>query len=317
MTVDLEEIVERSTKLRPETKRKYRLVARRWTEFAGADPAGWSPLLAQDFYYSLIKPKQDGGSGLKVNSAAGFFRGLQYISQRYSVLYGAHDFAAGIEMSRNEARTPLQPLSVEGARALLAACAGDDPIAIRDRAIVTLGLTTGARRASITSIQFESFGMITPKVGIPFQSVKMLMKGGYEYDVPICRYAVAACQAWRDWLGARAVNGGPLFRSVAIPSIKGTRKISTSGLTEDGLYKALQKRAIRAGITDFHPHVLRHTFVTWTREAQVPREHVAAITGHASGDEGRASVMERVYFHKEAVAGAALASVESVFSILF
>ena len=88
-------------------------------------------------------------------------------------------------------------------------------------------------------------------------------------------------------------------------------------LTPDGLYKALQKRAAAAGIVDFHPHILRHTFVTWMRAAKVPTEHVAAVTSHASGDEGRASVMERIYFHKESVAGAAVASVESVFAPLF
>jgi integrase len=144
------------------------------------------------------------------------------------------------------------------------------------------------------------------------------MKGGHTYAVPLCCYAVSACYDWRVWLNARSVKDGALFRSVSLPNVGGMRKIGPRALTPDGLYKALEKRAIRAGVEGFHPHILRHTFVTWMRAARVPSDHVAAITGHATNEDGsRANVMERVYFHKEAVAAAALASVESVFSPLF
>ena len=316
MTVDLEALVERSTKLRPATKTKYKRAAQQWITYAGADPINWTPLAAQNFYDWLITPKPNGG-GLKVNSAAGMFRGLQYIAKRYALLYSAHDFAAGIEMARSAGRNEMAALSLDSTRALLAACAGPDPLAIRDRAMVILGITTGARRASITSVGVTGFGLITPSVGLPYQAVSMGMKGGYTYQVPLSRYATEACYAWRSWLHSHSVREGALFRSVSIPTIKSVRKIGTAALTPDGLYKALQKRAAKAGIGDFHPHILRHTFVTWMRAAKVPTEHVAAVTSHASGDEGRASVMERIYFHKESVAGAAVASVESVFAPLF
>jgi integrase len=55
--------------------------------------------------------------------------------------------------------------------------------------------------------------------------------------------------------------------------------VPVGGLSEDGVYRALRGRGDAAGVT-FHPHLLRHTFVTWCRAGGVDELLVAAVTGH-------------------------------------
>ena len=59
----------------------------------------------------------------------------------------------------------------------------------------------------------------------------------------------------------------------------------TDSLSSDGLYKALKKRAEHLGIEGFHPHAMRHAFVTYARAAGVPDWRINAVTGH-KGAEG-------------------------------
>lgn len=54
--------------------------------------------------------------------------------------------------------------------------------------------------------------------------------------------------------------------------------------------KAFQRAAIRAGLPDVTPHVLRHTAAVWMAEAGVPMTEISQYLGHSS-----VRVTERVY----------------------
>jgi len=44
----------------------------------------------------------------------------------------------------------------------------------------------------------------------------------------------------------------------------------------------MKARAHKAGIKGFHPHVFRHTFVSWCQQAGIPAYRIAGVTGHKS-----------------------------------
>jgi len=129
--------------------------------------------------------------------------------------------------------------------------------AVRDMAIIRLGLDTGLRLSEIAALTLDDIelrprsGWVRARFG----------KGGEAREVPL---SLDARKALADdphlYLGQR----GPL--------------------ADAGIYRIVTKYGQRAGIEGLTPHTLRHTFAKNLIDADKPLTVVAALMGHESLD---------------------------------
>lgn len=164
-----------------------------------------------------------------------------------------------------ESRT--QGLDRDEARALLAAIDGEDLTTLRDRALITLALYTGLRRAEIVGADREDLGR---KNG--HRTLTVTGKGGARQTVKL---PVPAARAIDAYLAARTDDGPALFVSHAQNGTAG-RRLSTKAV-----YRRVQRYAEAAGLTNITPHSLRHSFVTLALDGGATVRQVQAAARHA------------------------------------
>jgi integrase/recombinase XerD len=183
------------------------------------------------------------------------------------------DPTANVETPRVPASLP-KALTVEQVSSLLNAVAGDDAVALRDRAILET-LYAGGLRAS------ELIGLSLSDLLLDDQMLRAYGKGSKERVVPLGRYAVAAL---REWLapGGRNVMEPKKWRSrndaeAVFLNQRGGR------LTRQGAWLVIQGRAEQVGLGNVvHPHVLRHSCATHMVEGGADLRTVQELLGHAS-----------------------------------
>lgn len=300
---DLSGLIEAANSLQPNTKRSYKNAVRLWLEFAGTDPRSWTVATAQAFYDDLI-------TRTSVQHANGVVTGGLAFALRRAVALewsGVRDVTVGVDKKKVHGEALDDDGDPDGGRALtpaeagrlLAACNGPELNDQRDRAIVTVGLYTGMRRMSLVDASFARM-KVTPLVVM----LNVLIKGGSRYNVPL---AAAVWDGLGPYFAALGRAGGSTAASGALfppigqrrPTAKdpiGQVTVYPRHMSTDALRKTLRARADQAGIPDFHPHMLRHTFSTWTRLAEVPNYLIETITGHQGGK----SIIDRVYFDRGA-----------------
>ena len=150
----------------------------------------------------------------------------------------------------------------------------DDPKGLRDRALLELLYSTGARIS-------EAVGLDVDDVDAAARTVLLAGKGGKQRLVPIGRPALAALDAYlvraRPGLAARG-RGAALGRAGALfLNARGGR------LSRQSAWQVLREAAERAGITAaVSPHTLRHSFATHLLEGGADVRVVQELLGHAS-----------------------------------
>jgi integrase/recombinase XerD len=159
-------------------------------------------------------------------------------------------------------------LTIEQVESLLGAVPGDDPRALRDRALLETLYAAGLRVSEATALDVDD-------VDLDDGAVRAFGKGSKERMVPLGRNARAALGAYlvrgRPAL-ARARSGAALFLNA-----QGTR------LTRQGCWKILRRHASHAQLeAEVSPHVLRHSFATHLLAGGADIRSVQELLGHAS-----------------------------------
>jgi integrase/recombinase XerD len=164
------------------------------------------------------------------------------------------------------------PLTSTQAQRLLATCATNSPIDLRDRALLIVGFETGMLRKSLAGMQLETTTDTSTRVPVR----------GVERSVPLSNAAIYALDAWRRWLRSQKITKGPVFRALMRRVARGGKLIYEvgEGLALVSIYKIVVHRADQAGLTHVHPHVFRDTFIAWRLEAGLTPFQIAAVTGH-------------------------------------
>jgi integrase/recombinase XerD len=271
----LHQIVQTSPELAKLTRAMYLRDLDAWITFAGADPAGWTRYKAQEFYGSLLERMQP-------QSANRLMASLKYASSWLAKKENdpALDFAV-VQMADGKSKADRRALDQEDALKLLATCATDSPIDLRDRALIVMGLETGMRRMSLIGVRIDTIKM--GRDGYPVAPVPIKGGGDELFSVPLSDAVMIAIEPWRQWLRNRKVTKGPLFRSLARKMDGRGKLMYTVGenqLSESAIYKIVTQRAKTAGLEHVHPHIFRHTFITWRMQGGMQPYQVAAITGH-------------------------------------
>jgi len=208
--------------------------------------------------------------GLAVRSRARMLVSVRRLL-RYALATGRldHDPTEGLVPPRLPKALPkvLRPDETE---ALLAAAGGDEPLAVRDRAMLEVLYGGGLR--------------VSELVGLPLSAVdrragwlRVTGKGRKERIVPLGEPALLAVDAYLEearprLLGTRRGNPDELFLS---------RR--GSAMTRQNFFARLRKLAVSAGIPSerVSPHVLRHAFATDLLDGGADLRAVQTMLGHA------------------------------------
>ncbi|HET9887470.1 MAG TPA: site-specific tyrosine recombinase XerD [bacterium] len=199
------------------------------------------------------------------------------VARRLAAVRGLHKFlqAGGIarEDPAREVSGPKRPsrlpkaLSVEDVEKLLDVGEAQDPIALRDRALLEFAYATGLRASEVVGVDClhleEEPGM-----------VRVRGKGGVERWVPVGEQALAAIERWRRFGHAQLAGGK------AQPALFMNRR--GRRLSRIGFWEVIRERARAAGISaHVSPHTLRHCFATHLLEGGADLRVVQELLGHA------------------------------------
>lgn len=150
--------------------------------------------------------------------------------------------------------------------ASLLAISGDDPLTLRDRAILELFYSSGLRLAELVSLDLGGVDMAD-------RVVHVVGKGSKARIVPVGKQALAALN---DWLAVR----GELARAGELALFLSRRGTRVSPRT---VQQRVNEWARRQGApTGVHPHMLRHSFATHVLESSRNLRAVQEMLGHAS-----------------------------------
>ncbi len=170
-----------------------------------------------------------------------------------------------VRSSRNSRRVPKQ-LAPGDVETLIASVSADDPLSLRDRAMLELLYASGLRVS-------ELVGLPTSRLHAREGYLTVLGKGSKERAVPVGRRALAAVRRY-------LADGRPLLDPEGRSSLLFVRA-GGKRLSRQGFWKKLQSRALAAGIARLSPHVLRHSFATHLLEGGADLRAVQMMLGHA------------------------------------
>ena len=218
----------------------------------------------------LSEMRQEGRAPASVARARSSIRGLHRFLADEGVVTG--DPSRSAPVVRVPSRVP-KALPEAVIIDLLDGIGGEDPLSLRDRAVLELLYGTGARVSEITDLDLDDLAFDD---GL----LRVTGKGDKERLVPVGRSAQAAIGRWcepgaRDSLLARSTRRDD--HSALFVNQRGRR------LSRQGVHLLVSNRARRAGIASpVSPHVLRHSCATHMLAHGADVRVVQELLGHAS-----------------------------------
>jgi len=215
-----------------------------------------------------------GGEGRAPVSAATLSRKVACLRSFYRHLrleeVIGHDPTAQLRGPAKQRRLP-RVLTREQVQKLLQDPAGDQPLALRDRALLEVMYACGLRAS-------ETVGLELGDVDFEEGVLRARGKGSKERVVPVGTQALAALHAY-------CRSGRPVLLESGV-SASAQRRVFLNRrggtLTRQGLYKIVQTHARRAGLADcMSPHTLRHTFATHLLNGGCDLRSLQEMLGHA------------------------------------
>ncbi len=200
------------------------------------------------------------------------------LARLQSSVRGWHRFLAreGIEADdpTGRLRPPKTPrrlpkaLTIDQVERLLAAPSAEEPLGIRDRALLELLYATGARVSEAVGLDVDDMAH--------GEVLRLRGKGSKERIVPVGSYARAAVDAYltrvRPELAAKGRASARLFL--------GARGVP---LSRQSAWLVIRSAAERAQLTtEVSPHTLRHSFATHLLQGGADVRVVQELLGHSS-----------------------------------
>jgi site-specific recombinase XerD len=159
------------------------------------------------------------------------------------------------------------------ARKLLDLPAEDTMEGLRDRAILSVGLQVGLRRAEIAAL---TVGDLHQNRG--FDSLRVIRKGGRRDALAINPQTAARLRAYIERAGHGADMDGPLFRPLRH---NGKQNQLRRAMSPDAIDRLVRKYAATIGqARGYSAHSMRATFITTALENGALLEDVQKAAGH-------------------------------------
>lgn len=227
----------------------------------------WSELDSHGLQKFIAKRHRVGISGKSLQrNLSSIRRFYQFLLQQEWV---SHNPAQGITPPKSPRKLP-KVLDVDQAGQLLK-FDENDPLAIRDKAIMELMYSSGLRLSELVGLNISDIDMND-------RVVSVIGKGNKARTVPIGSKAI---QALKTWYGIRA----EFFKD----SLQSTNLDSPVFLSKQGkrisprnVQQRFKQRAIQQGLDiSLYPHMLRHSFASHMLESSSDLRAVQELLGHS------------------------------------
>ena len=183
-----------------------------------------------------------------------------------------HNAAATLKLPKVPAHLPAT-LSVEKMSELLSQKNFEPtPTGKRDQAILELLYGAGLRVSELTTLDLAECDLAAG-------FIRVFGKGSKERLVPVGGKALSALQTYLD--EARRLlhtkkEQAPRDQSAVFLNARGQR------LSRNGVYRLVQIYGNKVGLTDLHPHSLRHSYATHLLDGGADLRSIQQLLGHAS-----------------------------------
>jgi integrase/recombinase XerD len=145
---------------------------------------------------------------------------------------------------------------------------------LRDRAILSIGLQVGLRRAEIAALSVEDLHQ-----NRGFDSLRIVRKGGRRDALAIHPNVAQRIRAYLEAAGHADDLDGPMFRPL---SHNRKRQESRRHMDPDAIDRVLRKHAAAIGLTrGYSAHSMRATFITTALENGATLDDVQRAAGHS------------------------------------
>lgn len=253
--------------LSPNSIAAYRRDLSRYAEFLRArGKIDFHEINAEDLveYQKHLSAPTEKLAASSINRMLAAVRGLH----KFAVLERWHTIDLGAELAsiRVGARLP-KALSVSDTVSLIGVYAAkDEPLAIRDTAILEFLYGTGARISELVNLRLHDL--------LPEGAVRLMGKGRKERLVPIGSTAVQKLDAYLV-----RVRPNLLKDSTDLVFLNRSGK----SLSRQAAFKIVSQAAQAANLTsDVSPHTLRHCYATHLLQGGADVRVVQELLGHAS-----------------------------------
>ena len=146
---------------------------------------------------------------------------------------------------------------------------GDEPIDLRDRALLELCYSSGLRVSELADARWSR---LDASEGL----IRVIGKGDKERVVPVGRHALDALHKWREY--ARVISARDHDRDDFIFT-----SLNGKPLGVRAIQKRMAQRSISQGLDQrVHPHQLRHSFASHILESSGDLRAVQELLGHAN-----------------------------------
>lgn len=249
-------------RLSPHTLKNYQRDLNNLIRFCDQhEVADWQALTEMNIRQYVSLRHRKGISGKTLQRELSAFRSCF----RYLLGEGVLTFnpAAEVQAPKSSRKLP-DTLDVDKVRRLIE-INGDDPLTLRDRAILELFYSSGLRLSELINLNLSN-------IDIADATVQVTGKGNKTRRVPIGRHAVAALE---QWLPARQ-----LFVQTGEYAIFINRQ--GKRLSQRSVQKRIKEWALKQGIdVRVYPHLLRHSFASHVLESSQDLRAVQELLGHA------------------------------------
>lgn len=255
------------------TLRSYRLDLARYTGHLASLGHRELAAVRESDVAGFVTALRTGEKPLAASSAARALAAVRGL-HRFAVQEGIvpADVAAGVAPPSLPSRLPTA-LSVDQVDQLIAGCVADSPTGLRDRALLELLYSTGARIS-------EAAGADLDDIDQQARTILLHGKGNKQRIVPVGRPALAAVDAYlvraRPVLATRGTGTPALLLNA-----RGTR------MSRQSAWHVLRAAAEASGlgpdtVAAISPHTLRHCFATHLLSGGADVRVVQELLGHAS-----------------------------------
>ncbi len=224
--------------------------------------ADWRELDEAALRYAVGQMHADGLSGRSLQRLLSACRAFYRFLSREG--WVSRNPALAVQAPKAPRRLP-QTLDTEQVGALLE-IKGDEPLDIRDRAMMELIYSSGLRVSELVGIELRDLDLAEG-------SITVLGKGRKTRRLPVGRLAIEAIRAWlpeRNKLAA-------LDENALFVGQRGRR------LTTRAVEQRLQQRGAEQGTQGrVYPHRLRHSFASHMLESSGDLRAVQELLGHAN-----------------------------------
>ena len=187
---------------------------------------------------------------------------------------------AGIRRRRITPPDRKAPADADFLSVLLDSIGGDGLAAVRDRALLVLGMALAARRSELVALDVEDLAWSEQGLRVIIRRSKTDQEGGGAVvAVPEGKHLTPLAHL-RAWLEAAGLTTGPVFR----PLWKGGKRVRDARLSGHAVARILQARVLAAGLDParYAGHSLRAGFVTAAARAGADVWKIQQVSRHKS-----------------------------------